>query len=222
MNKRLDITLGRLLALLIGVPLALLAIGAFALDAVAFAGQGSYPVRLALPAPGHLVTVSVQSGDMRVSQGPDGRLGLIGTARYGLVRSRVAWHVGKSGLIVDSRCLFATWICEFNYRVVLPAGLAVSLSDSSGTITATGLTEADMTVSSDSGDITLSFSKVPDRVTVDDSFGDIMVVLPAGHTTYKVNAQAPLGMSSVTVPASSSSVHVITVTDQSGNISVTN
>ena len=49
MNGPLRLTKGRLLALLLGVPLALACIGWAGLTEVAYAGLGSYPVRLTVP-----------------------------------------------------------------------------------------------------------------------------------------------------------------------------
>jgi DUF4097 and DUF4098 domain-containing protein YvlB len=113
-------------------------------------------------------------------------------------------------------------VCSFDYRVVVPAGARVTFSDGSGDITVSGLTNLDVSASDGSGNITLTFATVPDRVTVDDAFGDITVVLPRTSASYKVNAQAAFGTTSVSVPVSSLSPHVITVTDSSGSISIKN
>ena len=60
------------------------------------------------------------------------------------------------------------------------------LQDSFGAISVTGLAAADVVASNNSGDISLTFSKVPQRVNVTDSFGSITLVLPAGPATYRV------------------------------------
>ena len=54
------------------------------------------------------------------------------------------------------------------------------LQDSFGTISVTGLAAADVVASNNSGDISLTFTKVPRQVNVTDSFGNITLVLPAG------------------------------------------
>jgi len=72
-----------------------------------------------------------------------------------------------------------------------------------------------------SGDITLTFTKVPDRVQVSDSSGNVTVVLPPGPTAYDVIASSSSGNTAVTVPRSSSSKHVISVTSGSGDVTVT-
>src|SRR5215469_10349011 len=116
-------TRGRVLALVIGVPLVLIVIGWTALTEVAFAGIGSYPVRLDLPVHGQTVSFSVDSGNVTVTQAAGDRLHVTGTARYSLVRSSVTKTITGSGVSVVSRCRFVTGVCSFNYQVGLPAGV---------------------------------------------------------------------------------------------------
>ncbi len=59
-----------------------------------------------------------------------------------------------------------------------------------------------MVVSDGSGDIALTFSKVPTRVQVSDSSGDVTLVLPPGATRYQVNASTDSGNRTVSVPSS--------------------
>ena len=54
------------------------------------------------------------------------------------------------------------------------------LQDSFGTISVTGLAAADVVARNNSGDISLTFTKVPRQVNVTDSFGNITLVLPPG------------------------------------------
>ena len=69
--------------------------------------------------------------------------------------------------------------------------------------------------------VLLSFSKIPSHVVVNDGSGDVTLVLPGGPAAYQVHASTRSGDSSITVPTSPSSPHVITVTVGSGNITVT-
>jgi hypothetical protein len=251
-------TTGRLLALLIGTPLALAIIGWAGVTAVAYAGQGSYPVHLDIPVHGRTVTVSVDSGNMRVTQAAGDRLQVTGTAHYSLVRSTVTRHTTPSGVTVSSQCHFVTGVCSFDYQVAVPAGSPAFLSDGSGDLTLrglsgpvnlqnqegdiigtalsgprvvignqsgdiiiSGLASARVTASDASGNITLTFTKVPDRVQVSDQSGNIKLVLPRGRTLYRVNASTSSGNRVVNVPTSLVSTHVITVTNQSGDITIT-
>ena len=123
---------------------------------------------------------------------------------------------------MQSRCHFALGECTFSYTGVLPTGSPVILDIGAGTITVTGLTEARVTADSGSGDVTLTFSKVPDLVSVSTGVGDVAVVLPKGTTAYQVSAHAGIGSTSIGVPNSQSSTHVIDVSDGSGNVSIRN
>ena len=96
------------------------------------------------------------------------------------------------------------------------------LQDSFGDITVTGLAAADVVASNQSGDITLTFSKVPRRVDVTDSFADITLILPPGRSAYRVDARTSFGSTIVSVPQAASAPDVITATDNSGDITIAN
>src|SRR5712692_10585002 len=138
MTTPLPMTAGRRAALILGVPLALVIIGWTALTAVAYAGQGSYPVRLDIPVHGHTVRVAVDSGNVDFTQAASRVLRLTGTARYSLVRSTMTWHSTPSGVTVLSQCHFVTGQCSFDYHATLPAGLPAFLSNGSGDMTVRG------------------------------------------------------------------------------------
>ena len=96
------------------------------------------------------------------------------------------------------------------------------IRDSFGNIGITGLSAADVTASNNSGDVVLSFSRVPDNVQVTDAFGNVTVELPPGTASYRVHAQTTFGNRTVSVPQSASATHVITVTNNSGDITIAN
>jgi hypothetical protein len=95
------------------------------------------------------------------------------------------------------------------------------LQDSFGTISVTGLAAADVVATNNSGDISLTFTRVPARVNVTDSFGNITLVLPAGPTTYRVQTRNSFGSTTVSVPQSLSARNVITASNNSGDITIT-
>ena len=218
MRRRLPITTGRLLALLVGVPACLCVIGLVAVGFVADAGKGKYQVHVDLPARGRAVHISISAGNLTVVPARGDRLRLTGTARYSLIRSTVTSRVTSERVSAWSRCHFIFGDCSFKLDIALPAGAPAYFSSASGDITVNGLTSAQVTASGNAGDITLIFAAVPDHVRVSDQFGDVTLVLPPGRTAYRINAQTPLGQSSVRVPTSPSSRHVISVNDSSGDI----
>jgi Putative adhesin len=183
--------------------------------------HGSYRIRLGLPAHGAAVEISVKQGDLTVGQVPSARLSLTGAVRYSLFRPAVTWHASRSGVTVLSRCSYFLGACAFGYRVGLPADTHLVLSDNLGDFTITDVTITDVTAIDQSGDVTLTFATVPDHVRVSDQLGSVTLVLPPGTTTYRVRAHAGFGGTSIRVPSSSSSSHVIVVTDSSGSIEVT-
>ena len=275
MSTPLPLTRGRLLALVLGVPLILAFIAWTGLTEVAYAGLGSYPVRLAVQVHGSTVNLSVGAADVQVTQAAGSTLRLTGKARYSLFRSNVTWHRTPSGVIVSPQCHFFVGICSFSFHAVLPAGKRTVLSDGSGNLTLRGLTgpvtvgsgsgnvqanvltgtvslqtgsgnitgsalsgpkvtlkagsgnialgsleSLGVVVTDGSGNIDLTFTKVPTRVKVSDSSGNVNVVLPRG-VRYQVNATTNSGNRTVSVLQTSAPDHVITVTDGSGNVSVT-
>jgi hypothetical protein len=94
------------------------------------------------------------------------------------------------------------------------------LQDSFGTISVTGLAAADVVVRNNTGDISLTFTKVPRQVNVTDSFGDITLVLPPGPATYRVVTGNSFGSTTVSVPQSPTARNVITASNNSGNITI--
>jgi Putative adhesin len=276
MTSSLPMTPGRWLALIIGTPLALLAIGYTALTAVAFAGLGSYRVSLATPVAGRIAAVSMNTGDLTVRPGPAGQLRLRGTLRYSLIQPQVSWRRSASTITIHSGCRVPAGLCLLDYTATVPAGSRPEISDGSGDLTASGVAgtftltdgsgsitatrisgtptirdaSGDITVTSLSGsravitddsgsisvsgvssrqlsvsdqlgDISVVFTKVPDKVQVTDSSGSISLVLPPGPTAYRVSASTSSGSTSITVPRSLTSPHLISVTDQSGDITIT-
>lgn len=277
MTTPLPMTAGRWVALVIGTPLALLAIGWTALTAVAWAGLGSHRVNLAMPVQGRTTAaVGVDSGDVSVRPGPAGRIQVHGIIRYSLVRPQISWQRMPSAITLHTRCRAPVGECSASYAVTVPPrgrseisiadgdltanGLAgtvtlasdagdisagrisgdATISDHSGDIAVTSLSAARaviindsgnitgravssqyLTVQDSSGDITVVFTRVPAQVRVSDDSGNITLVLPPGPTSYLVAASTQSGVSTVTVPRNPASTHVISVTDQSGDITVT-
>src|SRR5215470_8762066 len=101
------------------------------------------------------------------------------------------------------------------------SGARVVIRNDSGNITGADVSSPQLTAQDQSGDITVVFTKVPDLIRISDSSGNIKLVLPPGPTAYRVTAVAAAGQTSIHVPHSPTSPHVISVTDQSGDITIT-
>ena len=100
------------------------------------------------------------------------------------------------------------------------SGKRAVIKDDSGDITGVGVASRGLTVTDQSGDITVTFTKIPDRVQISDSSGDVTLVLPPGRTAYRVSASSSSGSATINVPRSQTSPHLISVTSQSGDISI--
>jgi hypothetical protein len=71
-----------------------------------------------------------------------------------------------------------------------------------------------------SGNVTIQFATVPRDVRVNDSFGDVTLLLPDSSTPYHVSTRNPFGSTNVSVLTSPAAADTITVNDNSGNIAI--
>ena len=184
---------------------------------------GNCSVNLGISAPAGLpVSVSDSFGELNAS-------GLHGTVALSdntgdLTASRLTGtlHLMNSFGTLSATDLAGNIRLDNNSGDIEAAGVVgdTRLQDSFGTISVTGLAAADVVASNNSGDISLTFTKVPQRVNVTDSFGSITLVLPAGPATYRVQTRNSFGSTAVSVPRSPSARNVITASDNSGDITI--
>jgi hypothetical protein len=254
--------------------------------------QVGYPVGFSVPTSGGQARVTDSNGDLTVRTGSGHRIVVRGYLSSSFARPSFRWGVTPGGLALNPECFAQAGNCSLDLGVAVPAGLPVSVSDSfgelsasglSGTVTmsdnsgdltasrltgnihladlfgnlsasglsgsirldnnsgdiqaagvvgdtrlhnsfgnisVTGISAADVMASNNSGDISLTFTKVPQRVNVTDRFGNITLVLPAGPATYRVQTRNSFGSTTVSVPRSPSSRNVITASNNSGDISI--
>src|SRR5437763_1562197 len=113
MTTPLRMTVGRWVALALGLPLVLALIGWTGVTEITFAAQASFPVRVDLPVQSRTVGVTIDDANITVGQAPGDRLLLTGRAHYSLVRSTVTWHRTPTGVAVRSACKFVSGNCSF-------------------------------------------------------------------------------------------------------------
>jgi hypothetical protein len=149
--------------------------------------------------------VSTGSGNLTAS-------GLAGTVTLGT----------DSGDVMATRISGNVTISDHSGGITMTslAGSRALITNDSGNITARGVSSQQLTAQDQSGDITVVFTKVPDLVRVSNSSGNITLVFPPGPTKYRVSASTSSGSTSIKVPQSLTSPHVISATDQSGNITI--
>lgn len=95
----------------------------------------------------------------------------------------------------------------------------LDLINSSGNIEASGLASRNVKANDDSGDVKLSFTKPPARVTVAVASGNITIVVPAG-TTYYIVANVVSGSKHIEVETGPNSHHTMYLSDDSGDVNV--
>jgi hypothetical protein len=128
-------------------------------------------------------------------------------------------------------------VCTVGYVIQVPRDVtvqaqadagAIRLADLAGNVTAkakvglingTGLSGASVSLTTDGGGITASFTAAPGTLAAVAHVGAIILHLP-GSDAYKVSADARVGHADVGVRQSSASDHVITATTDVGAIKI--
>ncbi|MEV5887931.1 DUF4097 family beta strand repeat-containing protein [Nonomuraea fuscirosea] len=126
--------------------------------------------------------------------------------------------------------------CDVSYKVEVPKGLRVKVSSDSGALTLTGLSgeldarsdsgaiEADglsakqAAAKTDSGEVGLTFTGAPDKVTTTTDSGRISVHVPQGP--YKVVASTDSGGKNIKAAVDDSAPRLIELTSDSGDLEV--
>ncbi|HEY0640351.1 MAG TPA: DUF4097 family beta strand repeat-containing protein [Pseudonocardiaceae bacterium] len=135
---------------------------------------------------------------------------------------------------------FLSSVCEVDYEVAVPAGLAVridtssgdirvngvegtlTVNTSSGSITAEEIRSDEVTLDSSSGGISLIFADEPTTsVKIDSSSGDVRVQLPS-NGSYNVNADSSSGDVNIGVNDDPNGSTPVDASTSSGNIDIVN
>jgi hypothetical protein len=168
---RLRMTPGRWVALLIGVPVALVLIVGNGFSLVTDIGMASYHVNQAIPLDHGRLVASTGGGDITVRQ--QGRAGagtaqLTGTVQYSLVRPD--FTVNSTGITMH--CRLFTGNCGLNATVGVPPGTPLDLDSGGGNMQIGGI-QSTVTLTSSGGDVSLSGSR--SAATVDSGGGNLNV-----------------------------------------------
>jgi hypothetical protein len=168
-GRALPLTLGRRLALALGVPVAFFVIVVTSFSLVGDLGKASFPVSRALPVSGGHFTLNVGGGDVDLRGTPvaAGTARLTGTVAYSLVRPKVYWGDGSGAAAGAVRLGCSFWSmaeCVLNAHVDLPAATVVNASTDGGNVSAADLSGA-VTVHTGGGDVSVSRLSGPVSVT---------------------------------------------------------
>jgi len=101
-------------------------------------------------------------------------------------------------------------------------GGILKFTTAGGDITGNGLFAPDVTLQTGGGNVTLVFTKVPARVNITSSGGDVTVLLPRGSTRYLITDDPAGGNVSAPVPTTTSptAANQVSVSSGGGNIQI--
>jgi hypothetical protein len=227
----LPMTLARRAALAIGVPACLALTGWIGFNIVALIGEGSFPVRYAIPASAGRLNVNFAAGDIRLQQVAGAPAELTGTARYSLSRPAFTAQRTPNGMTFGYNCTNFVGECSLDATVTVPTGTAASISTDGGNATVVGTT-GDVTMSSGGGDVTadqvsgdislhtgggnvLGTAISAARVTASTGGGDIEITFTRVPRDVQVSTDG--GDVTIIVPAGSTQYHV-TASTAGGNV----
>jgi len=196
------------------------------------------PPATAYTVTGRVTTLVIKggSGSIDVTGGNRGTVGVSEHASYGKTAPTVTHVISGTTLTLSYSCP-SEFVCGVSYDVQVPRGVAVQVSTAAGPITLTSLagpvsarTSAGLitgislssptaTLKSNAGGINATFSAAPSSVHATTNVGPISLAVP-GSAAYQVSTHAYVGSSTVTVPKSASSPHVISANSDLGSITI--
>lgn len=210
-------------ALAVLLVLAVLGVGAFQLAGESFRGVERQETTLGSAVP--RLTVALDAGSVALEPSGDGAVHVTTTVTYGVNRPELRADTGPDGVVLGSRCSghFVS-TCATDYRIAVPPGFALDVTQLSGPVTARDLTgPVRLAVTSGrigatglSGDVRLSTLSDGDvtatglrarTVSADARSGSVRLDLDARPV--QVSAQTASGDVDVAVPAGSYRVDAV-------------
>jgi Putative adhesin len=179
--------------------------------------------------------VDGHGGDIEIVTG-DGEIKVTETMEYRDKQPVSRHSVSNGELLLQSDRCDVDGVCNVDYKIQVPAKLAVKLSSGGGTIDVSGvaapvdidsgggkvivadLSVKNLTVNSGGGAVEASLTAEPDSVAVDTSGGGAKLKLPGGP--YAVDADSGGGPRDVSVKTSATSAHKVTVKSGGGDIKI--
>ncbi|MGH3168539.1 MAG: hypothetical protein ACRDN0_21990, partial [Trebonia sp.] len=187
---------------------------------------------------GHVATVTVDSAGSVTVNGSSGHGPVTVTEEPSYTKTRPATTRTVSGSTLDlAYTCKSQLVCSVDYIITVPSGVAVNAESREGSVTltsvsgpvtaqtfaglvaATGLTSPSAVLKSGAGGIDATFAGAPASVQASTDAGSITIAVP-GSDSYKVNAHAVVGVSTVTVRHSASAARTITAHSDLGSITI--
>ncbi len=150
----LRMTSGRLVALAVGVPVALALIGWTAFSLVTTVARGSYPFSYTVPVDDGQVAVNITAGDVTLREAPGTSTArLTGIVQYGLVRPGISESTTPTGANIGMNCSGINTDCGMSATLDVPARTAVTVWSNGGNILAADFSSG-MTLWAGGGNVT--------------------------------------------------------------------
>ena len=166
---------------------ALLIVGAAILGLAAFAGI-AYGTNQAFSTtetettrvsePVRAIALDVDTGDVELVRG-SGQVTVEQTSEYLISEPEVERSVENGVLTLKSECGGMFLLdCATDFRIEVPAGVAVNVKTDVGDVTGTALASSDVRVRTDVGDVEFDLTTAPNRLEATTDVGDVELVLP--------------------------------------------
>jgi archaellum component FlaF (FlaF/FlaG flagellin family) len=140
--SRMRITGGRLVALLMGIPLVVAASGDAAFTLVGFYVHASEHHQVSYPGHGGAISLQTSAGSVNIVVGNGNEVGVSYTEHYQLKRPTVTSTTSGGGVQIVARCPggLLGQNCQINYVLTVPADVSLTIHTGDGPITTTGTT----------------------------------------------------------------------------------
>jgi DUF4097 and DUF4098 domain-containing protein YvlB len=170
--------------------LALLTLGGIAYAAnQAFSTTETKTSRVSEPV--RAIALDVDTGDVELVRG-SGQVEVEQTTEYLIREPRIQRSVENGVLKITSDCGgFFLMDCTTDFRVEVPAGVAVQVRTDVGNVTGTALASSDVRVKTDVGDVDVDLTTVPNRLEALTDVGDVELGVSDG--VYAVDTDTDVG-----------------------------
>ncbi len=176
--------------LIIGASLlGLLALGGIAYGAnQAFSTTETETTRVSEPV--RAIALDVDTGDVELVRGS--QVTVEQTTEYLISEPEVERNVENGVLTIESKCGGMFLLdCTTDFRIEVPAGVAVDVRTDVGNVTGAALASSDVRVKTDVGDVDVDLTTAPDRLEALTDVGDVELRLP--DAAYAVDTDTDVG-----------------------------
>jgi hypothetical protein len=213
-------TPGRILAVIVGVPLFLGAVGQGVLTVTGLLARSSEHHQASYAWHGGTLKLDNDNGNVTVQRSSSTQaLTVSYTEHFGLKKPTVSGQLTPAGLQLKAKCpsgIFDNY-CSVNYTVLVPAGVplqlttgdgavsfdgvdaAITVHSGDGKIHGTNLRAAEVNARSGDGSVSLQWATAPEHVKVSAGDGSVNLSVPSGSGPYAITKHLGDGHSDITV-----------------------